>query len=257
MTGTLQEISFYKREGEYLAREASGPDRERIMKDPKFKRTRENMSEFGGAAVLGKEFREGWTSLLQKVADSRMTSRVTGLMRKIIGGGRGPRGQRSFDLLTNKRHVEGFEFNRQQSLSAVFYAPFGMPAADANRSVVTWTVPDFRTDEEVKAPYGATHFQLVLASKVFGDFEYDAADAQYRAVEPDVMAHYGMAQSDLMPLGGAVGSDVVLSVDHSLAEALPAAAALVNAVGILFYQEVDGVPYLLESDSALKVLNVL
>ena len=50
LEGNIGGISFYVSDGEYLARMANGPSKERIANDPAFKRTRENNKEFGGSA---------------------------------------------------------------------------------------------------------------------------------------------------------------------------------------------------------------
>ena len=52
LKGGLGGLSFYEAGGENRVREKGGIDRDRIMNDPDFKRTRENMSEFGGSAKL-------------------------------------------------------------------------------------------------------------------------------------------------------------------------------------------------------------
>ncbi len=257
LKGTMDELTFYQSGGEHLVRGKGSLDKERILKDPSFRRTRENMSEFGGAAYVGSEFRKGLSSLIQKLGDGRVTGRITGIMRKINAAGSGRRGQRSFDMLANKRHLVGFEFNRFQPLHTVLRKNFIAPEADANRSVVTWTMPDFVIEEDMKVPEGATHFQLVLASTVLSDYEYHPTDLKYVAVEPDLTQLQAVAESDHFPTIGTLGGDVTLTLDLGLAEALPDTAALVNVVGVQYFQEADGVMYLLESEQTLKIASVL
>ena len=57
LEGNIGGISFYSSDGEHLARMANGPSKERISKDPAFKRTRENNMEFGASAKVSKAFR--------------------------------------------------------------------------------------------------------------------------------------------------------------------------------------------------------
>ena len=257
LQGTLQGINFYKREGEFLARENTGPDRERILKDPKFKRTRENMNEFGAAAFLGKELRSGWTALFKQMGDSRMSARLTGVMRKIINAGRGPRGQRSFDLMEQRRHLEGFELNRNQALASVFYPTYALPETDANRNIVTWELPAFSIEEGIQAPEGATHYKLILASKVFGDYEYEALSKEYQLVVPDATASMQKAETDLIALTTGTSEATTLQLEHGFGEGLPEGLGLVNAIGIVFYQVIGEDAYVLESDNAMQLVNVL
>jgi hypothetical protein len=50
MKGTLGGLTFYKSRDGHLIREKGGIERQRILNDPQFIRTRENMAEFGRAA---------------------------------------------------------------------------------------------------------------------------------------------------------------------------------------------------------------
>jgi len=59
LKGNIGGISFYKSGGEDLARVANGPSKERIANDATFQRTRENKTEFGGAATAAKALRMG------------------------------------------------------------------------------------------------------------------------------------------------------------------------------------------------------
>ncbi|HPF10052.1 MAG TPA: hypothetical protein PKW08_07160 [Flavobacteriaceae bacterium] len=257
LKGTMGKVTFYKTEGEYMARRKGGMSRERMFNDPELGRIRENLSEFGGAAFVGKEFRTGLKSLIKSLGDSRVTARVTGVMRKINGAGTGKRGQRSFEMLPNKRYLERLELNRYRSLASVFWPEYGEPTADANRSVLTWVVPDFHTERDLGVPDGATHFQLVLASTVLSDYTYDVQDGGYVPVEREVARKKAIAYSEALPIGGMLGSDLTLSTDLGLTEALPETAALVNLIGVQFFQQVDGELYLLEGAQALQVVNVL
>ena len=54
LEGTIGDITFYKSQDGYLAREKGGIDANRIASDPAFQRTRENGSEFGAAGKAGK-----------------------------------------------------------------------------------------------------------------------------------------------------------------------------------------------------------
>ena len=84
LDGTIGGITFYKSKDGYLAREKGGISAERIANDPAFQRTRENGAEFGRAGKAGKVLRNSIRQLLQNVNDSRMVSRLTKEMVKVI-----------------------------------------------------------------------------------------------------------------------------------------------------------------------------
>jgi len=157
-------------------------DKKRIATDPAFKRTRENMAEFGGSAKVGKSLRLGFVSIINSMAGVGTVGRITGLMKRINSVGPGLRGQRTFEILPNKVLLEGFEFNLKSPLDAVFYTPNEVPTLDANRSIATWEIPDFNTDDFITAPEGASHFKLLLATTVLSDFIYNTDLKTYEPV---------------------------------------------------------------------------
>jgi hypothetical protein len=57
LEGTIGDITFYKSQDGYLAREKGGVPADRIANDPAFQRTRENGAEFGAAGKAGKVLR--------------------------------------------------------------------------------------------------------------------------------------------------------------------------------------------------------
>ncbi len=86
LQGQMGGVSYYKSQQDgFLAREKGGVDAERIKNDPNFERTRENGAEFGRAGAAGKLLRTSLRALLVNIADSRMTSRLTREMVKVLG----------------------------------------------------------------------------------------------------------------------------------------------------------------------------
>lgn len=253
LEGTLGALTFYRADGEALVKRKSSIAKERIMNDPNFKRTRENMQEFGGAVMASKSLRHGVASVIKLMRDRNITGRLTGVMRDIVSLGTGLRGERKLEIMPNKFLIEGFEYNKTLSFESVFYAPFATPSIDVNRSKVTWTVPDFNTSDYVRAPEGATHFKLVLAITALSDFAYDAATNSYIAVNPDESELNATTYSAEVPIGGLVGSDTVLEADLGLVAPLPATAGNVVSLGIVFYQEVNSLYYELASDNAMTI----
>src|SRR5690606_14694833 len=84
LVGTLGDISFYKSFYGFLARAKTGVDRQTILRDPRFRRTRENASEFGRAAKAGKLLRDAIRPLLKNAKDSMTVQRLTQKMVKVL-----------------------------------------------------------------------------------------------------------------------------------------------------------------------------
>lgn len=251
--GSLGGLTFYEKDGKSLIKTTSGVSKERIMTDPKYKRTRENMVEFGASAKIGKSFRAGFVSIRKTVGDNTLAGRVTGLMKRINKSGNGVRGQRAFDIVANKQLIEGFEFHKKLKLNSVFFAPYTLPSIDVNRSVIDLTIPDFHTGNFINAPEGATHFQLLLSASVLSNLEYDVNEKEYKFVNPDENEKNAITYSSEISLGGMVGSDINLQVDLGFTSPLPATAGVLVGFGVLFYQEINGQFYLLARDNALRI----
>lgn len=257
LEGSLEGLTFYERNGKSIVRTTGGNTKERIKTDPAFRRTRENMSEFGASATIGKSFRVGFSSIIKTMSGSIIVGRIVQMLKRVNTVGTGLRGQRSFNFSANKELLEGFEFNSSKPLSTIFYAPFEAPTVDANRSEVTWVVPDFNTSNFIKAPLGATHFKLVLNVTVLSDYVYSSSLGRYTPTNETENETNGVAFSNEIALGGVVGNDTTLVVDLGFGAPLPLSVAVVCAVGIIFYQQINTEFYELSSDNAMQIVSVV
>ncbi|GAA3788784.1 hypothetical protein GCM10022271_21660 [Corallibacter vietnamensis] len=253
LDGTLDGLTFYRQNGESFVKTQSKISKNRIMKDPSFKRTRENMIEFAGASKAGKAFRDGFASMVKLMGDAYISARLSGVMKLINSVGVGKRGERDIDIVLHHAMLRGFEFNKKLPLKSIFYAPYPMPEIDESRRVVTWTVTDFDTDAFVNAPENATHFKLVLATSYVSNYLFNKNTGAFDPENELVNGTGGQGYSDAIPLGGMVGSDIRLEVDMSAIASVPATTALFAGVGILFYQEINGEFYEFAQGNTMKV----
>src|SRR5690606_32374037 len=82
--GKVGDLSFTKhRSRGYEVRMKGGIDRARIMSDPNFERTRENMSEFGSATQMAKLIRLQLNNLTRGLADKSFRNRLTSVVHRI------------------------------------------------------------------------------------------------------------------------------------------------------------------------------
>lgn len=239
LKGTIGNITFYKSKDGYLAREKTDLSADRIANDPAFARTRENGAEFGRAGAASKVLRTSLRALLVNVADSRMISRLTREMMKVIKADAvNERGQRNVidgeALLLN-----GFDFNINSKLNSTLFAPF---TATINRvsGLLSINVPSYVPGNMVAAPAGATHFKLVSAGAAI-DFENKVFEALHQA-------------SGYTALDGT--TTAVLTLDHQLTA--NSTHPLFAVLGIEFYQEVNGTYYSLKNGAfnALSIVQV-
>ncbi len=239
LEGTIGDISFYKSKDGYLARGKGGVDKSRILSDPAFQRTRENGSEFGRAGSAGRTLRTAFRPLLMKTADSRVTSRLTQEMTKVIQAdatsGRGERNvlDGELELLT------GFEFNSSSGLGSTLYVLYTATISRETGNTLV-EIPSFIPKNSVAAPQGATHLKFISAAA-----EINFENGSFNMVTSD---------SPEIVIGGQT-EDLI-----SLTSTLPAASTkpLFLVLGIEFYQEVNGTFYPLKSGSynALAIVAV-
>ncbi len=254
--GTLGGLTYYEKDGKSLVKVKSSVSKSRIEKDPNYKRTRENMQEFGGAAKASKALRDSLITVVKSMGDTYLSARLTGIMRKMLNTGTGIRGKREINILANKDLLEGFELNKKDALSTQFYAPYKLPSLNANRDIATWTIPDFNTDAFITAPEGATHFKLILAAGLVSDYEFVQALNSYEPVDESENAIGNTSESAAIPIVGDVGSDITLTVDLEIGTPVVATTATLTAIGIMFFQDINGQFYQLASSNAMKIATV-
>jgi hypothetical protein len=161
--GTIGNLTFYKSIDGYMVKAKSEVSKSKIMSDPKFSRTRENMAEFGNAGKSGKILRAPFTGLLQNAADPRMVGRLTAQCMDVLktdtASKRGKRTVAKGDLSL----FSDFEFNNKGILSTTLLAPY---TVDFTRTTgnVAFDLPALIPQQGIAAPQGATHYQVQLAA---------------------------------------------------------------------------------------------
>jgi hypothetical protein len=228
LKGTIGDITFYKTKDGHLAREKGGIEASRIKNDPAFQRTRENGSEFGRAGTAGKILRTSLRSLLINSADGRMVSRLTQAMVKVIQADMiSVRGLRNVidgeaELLT------GFEFNIRGKLGTSLFAPF-VAVIDRGSGAISVDLDSFIPANMIATPSGTTHYKIISAGAEI-DFE----------AETFVEAH---SETAILPW------DTAATVPISQVNAVTPGSTkpLFLALGVEFYQEVNGQMYALKN----------
>ncbi|WPR73084.1 hypothetical protein SLW70_08185 [Flavobacterium sp. NG2] len=230
LKGTIGDITFYKTQDGHLAREKGGIDASRIKNDPAFQRTRENGSEFGRAGKAGKILRTAFRALLLNSADSKMVSRLTQQMVKVIQADIiSVRGLRNV-IDGEAELLAGFEFNIRGKLGTSLFAPF-VGTIDRATGNITVDLASFVPLNMIAAPSGTTHFKIISAGAEI-DFE----------AETFVEAH---SETAILPWD--INATAVISQTNAVTPA--STKPLFLALGLEFYQDVNGAMYPLKNGS--------
>ena len=228
LKGTIGDITFYKTKDGHLAREKGGIDASRIANDPAFQRTRENGSEFGRAGKAGKILRTALRQVLINSADGRMVSRLTQAMTKVIqADATNPRGLRNVidgeaELLT------GFEFNIGGKLGTTLFAPF-VGTIDRVSGLIGLSLAPFVPITMIAAPSGTTHFKIISAGAAI-DFEAETFEVT-------------TSETAILPWDATLTSPI----DQDNSVSANSTKPLFLALGVEFYQEVNGQMYPLKN----------
>ena len=228
LKGTIGGVSFYKSQDGYLAREKGGVEKERIMTDPAFQRTRENGAEFGAAGKAVKFVTSAFRPVIRNAADGRVTSRlITDMVKVIQADTVNPRGRRTVsdgDL----NLLKGFEFNNRSKLSSTVYVPYTR-TIDRTTGEVEVSLPAFVPENGIVAPAGTTHFSITAVG-----CEMDFANGDFIQ---------DMQSSMVYPYDSNATTPSALTMPLTPNSTHP----IFLVVGVQFFQEVNGVNYPLKN----------
>ena len=237
--GNLGGLSGYTQSGKTLIRRAGGGSKEQFMNSDSMQRTRENASEFGRAASAGKILRLALRQLVQNSSDRYMVSRLAAKMNEVIKADEvNERGERGV-LDGEVELVKGFDFNQGARLGSTVFVPLVsmINRATGDHSVA---IPALTATRDIVAPRGTTHIKIVAGSAAI-DFENEVFENL-------------TAETAYIPYTNAVVALQTLDLGLTANSTHP----IVVAIGVEFYQEVNGKQYPLNNGAynALAVTEV-
>lgn len=228
LKGTIGDITFYKTKDGHLAREKGGIDASRIASDPAFQRTRENGSEFGRAGKAGKLLRTAFRPLLLNSADSRMVSRLTQRMVKVIQADQvSERGLRNV-IDGEAELLFGFEFNIRGKLGTSLFAPF-VGTIDRAAGEIKVDLASFIPANMIAAPSGTTHFKIISAG---AEVDFEAETFMVATSETVILPWDGTSTAPINQVNAVTPAST---------------KPLFLTIGVEFYQEINGQMYPLKN----------
>lgn len=240
LAGRIGDLTFYKTQNGYQAREKGGVSGSRIATDPKFQRTRENNAEFGRANTAAKRMRDALRAFIQLTSDSKMTNRLNSRMSRVIKADTvSDRGERKV-LNENLGILNGFGFNSAASLSNTFFVKVES-SVDRSTGAGLVSIPALDPKAVIAKPEGATGYQF---SAALASVNFNSAEAEFS---------FAMEESAILSLTN-LGEALELAPTLAPEAELP----LFLAFGISFYQEVNGKHYPLNNGAynALSIINI-
>lgn len=167
LQGNIGNFSFYKTKEGSMVRMKGGVEKGRILNDPKFARTRENMQEFGITAGIGKQIRNAVSAFVRKTSDGKASNRLTSVLTKVKQMDESSmRGERSpavgFAVIAGKKLLEGFDFNSGSQLRSLLTVPYQVDPVTG-----IFSISEFSPNSSILLPKEATHLQMTIAAAGF------------------------------------------------------------------------------------------
>ena len=237
INGTLGGLTFYKSANGDLIRTTGRVPKSRILNDPVYARTRENMSEFKNIAVSGKYLRMALAALLKKATDNTVNRRLFTVLGKVKNlDVTSPRGSRQVAIgaatPAGQAMFKGFDFNSKATLTTVLHAPFTMAIGTGEVDIV-----NFNPLTELIIPGGATDVSFTAAVGIIDFTTGIYSLSQSPSVNLSVTAQPQDISLTVAPLPDGTGIKMLLLL-------------------IEFFQEVNGTQYPLNNGN-FNVLTTL
>jgi len=234
------------------AGEKGGANRDLIMNNPAFARTRENMNEFGGVGLCVKAIRQGLQNLLPEQTDKKFTSRLMKMVKEINRRDlAGVHGKRAIIISDERIFFSKIVFNVLESIARKMVRQFVWehPITKASAKL-TLTALDLKP---VLIPEGATHYRVQNHLSIISDYIYSEANRSYEPMSllNEMSAH---VYSEYTPVGTLLTDE--LDVAFPLGTLPGDDDTVIQCVGIEFYLKSGATDYLPLKGSSMVVVDV-
>ncbi len=237
IVGTLDDINFYKLKEGYGVRMKGGVDKDRILSEARFARTRENMSEFGESATSGKYLRKAAAGLTLSAKDSTSVARLTKVMTSIKNfDGTSARGMRRVEIGIRTPQglalLKSFDFNVEAPLYTVLKAPYTLETATGQVDI-----QELIPAKNLIFPPAATHVSLMCGFMIidFATGDFDVTESPVT----NLPINLTQTQVSLTPEDVPTGTGTAIYL-----------------IGIQFFQEINAVQYPL-AEGAFNTLSII
>ena len=249
--GSFKSIRNYRKlhDPKTYAGEKGGANRDLIMNNAAFARTRENMSEFGGCGAAVKVIRRGFLNLLPEKADGCFTGRLMRIAKEINRRDlEGERGRRSIIFSACRVLLRNIVFNSRVNMSEMMQGCFSC-SHPVSRLSGTLSVSDLKI-LSVYIPLGATHFRVQNHLSVISDWVYSDLNQRYEALSAlNGLSAY--AYSDYIPVFATLNMD--LTTSFPVGTVLTGDCTVMQCVGVEFFIRSAGDVYLPLKGGCMKV----
>ena len=234
------------------AGEKGGANRDLIMNNPAFARTRENMNEFSGCGAAVKAIRLGLQNLLSEQTDKFFTSRLMKVVKEICRRDpAGVHGKRAINFSGERPYFATVVFNKLQGITDMLEKQLAwehpITKASAKLTLTALTI------KPVLIPKGATHYRVQNHLNIISDYTYVEANRRYDPLS-QLNTLSAFDYSAYTPVETALTDEIDVAFPVGT---LPGDDdTVIQSVGIEFYLKSGGVSYLPLKGSSMKIVDV-
>ena len=234
------------------AGEKGGANRDLIMNNPAFVRTRENMWEFRGCGVAVKAIRQGLLALIPEHTDTHFTDRLTSLIKKInLTDLEGVRGGRAICFSLNRPMLKTMTFHEIKKIDFELKKRI-RTSHPVSRGEATITVNGLNPNPSF-FPGNAQYYRIINHLSIISDYIYIEDGDLYEPIS-QLNSKFAINYSDFIP----VNTPLITSVKTTFPEGtlLTESDTVIQSVGIEFYLKSGVDRYLPYSAGSMMVYDV-
>lgn len=238
--GNIEDLNFAKTRDGYIVRKKPTVSKERILTDPNFLRTRQNMEEFKNVSQGSVILRKSLVSAISDVQDGKVHPRLVRVLADIKNLDTAhDRGLRTVAAgiadVAGQSILNGFDFNKNGPMDSLLLKDFSLDTGDGEL-VITGLKPS----TELLKPLAAhkAGFNLYWTKVDFAHGESDTASATEVMVPLDDSAHTVTLTIATPPTGSGVN---------------------IFALRLVYYQTINGQDYILNdvTRTSAKIIAVV
>ena len=231
--GSFKSIRNYRSKGDSrtLAGEKGGANRELILNNPAFARTRENMNEFKGCGVAVHAIRLGLFDLLPGHADTRFIGRLMAIVKKVnLKDPIGQHGKKAILFSAGRTLLKTITLHERKKIDHQL------------RRYITTSHPESRAEATIRVnglnpnpmliPANAQYYRIVNHICIISDYAYKEDDRIYEALSPLAFKNV-IAYSDYTPVNTPLTVDLTTAFPEGTV--LTESTTVLQCVGIVYY----------------------
>jgi hypothetical protein len=243
---------WVRKDSRTLAGEKGGANRELIMNNPAFARTRENMWEFRGCGEAVKAIRLGLLALIPEHTDTHFTDRLTSLIKKInLTDLEGTHGGRAICFSLNRPMLKSVTFHEKKKIDFELKKHIRASHSESRAEAII-TVNSLNPNPSF-VPGSAQYYRLINHLSIISDYIYIEDGKKYEPISP-LNTKNAITYSDYIPVNTPLSAAIKTAFPEGTL--LTESDTVMQCVGIEYYIKSGKDGYLRYSEGSMMVYDV-